>query len=433
MYNVISFLGLFILMGIAWALSTNRRVVNWRVIAWGLALQFVFAFFVFIVPAGQRFFEFVNRAVIKVLDCATAGTSFVFGPLADPGKHGFILAFQALPTIIFFASLVALLYYIGFMPLVIKLFARMFTKLMRISGAEALSTASNIFVGVESAVTIRPYLSRMTQSELCLVLVAGMGTIASSVMALYVMFLKPAFPAIAGHLVSASILSAPACIIMSKLIMPETDRPATLGMDVPAVYERESTALEAVINGANAGLKLVGGVIALLLAVLGIIALADLILSWTGARAGGLVGMQVSLSLKGILGVLFYPLTLVLGVPVADAWQISGLIGERTIATEVKSYMDLATLLSSNSLAHPHRSAVIAVYALCGFAHVASLAIFVGGTTALVPERTRDISRIGVRALIAATLACLMIACIAGIFYTEGAGTVLFGAGVNPR
>lgn len=424
MYNLVSFSGIFVLLAFAWAISANRNVVNWRVVIWGLVLQGIFALFIFVLPVGTRFFLFINEGVVRLLDSASAGTRFLFGRLALPpgttnemGEEslGFFLAFQALPTVVFFASLMGVLYYIGVMPWLVRVFARVFTRLMRISGAESLCAASNIFVGIESAMTIRPHLERMTRSELCTILTAGMATIASSVMALYVFILQGQFPTIAGHLVSASILSAPAAIVMSKLLMPETERPETLGKDVVPHYEKESTLMEAVINGANAGVKLVVGIVALLLAFLGIVALVDFFL----ASAGSLLGLQTDLSLKGLLGYVFYPFTLVIGVPPSDAFEVAKLIGERTVVTEVKSYQDLATAISSGALKEP-RSAFLAAYALCGFAHVASLAIFIGGISALVPKRAGDLAAVGSRALVAATLACLMTASVAGTFFTRG-------------
>ena len=433
MYNLISFAGIFILMAIAWMLSSNRRVINWRVIVWGITLQFLFAIFIFIVPLGSQIFLFINEALVRVLDSANAGTRFLFGRLALPpgtkneaGEEslGFILAFQALPTIIFFASLMAVLYYVGVMPKIIRLFSMIFKRFMRISGAESLSVSSNIFVGVEANMTVLPYLRGMTRSEFCTILAAGMSTTASSVLALYVFLLREKFPAIAGHLVSSSIISAIAAIVMSKIIMPETEKPETLGMDVMPHYEKESSLMEAIINGANEGVKMIVGIVALLLAFLGIVALIDSLLSGIGLRLNNLSGFQMDWTLKGLSGYIFYPLTLVIGVPHPDAFEISKLIGERVVLTEVKSYQDLAMLLSSGALKNP-RSAVLAAYALNGFAHVASLAIFVGGTAALVPKRTRDISAVGFRALIASTLACLMTAAVAGTFFTEG--SILLG------
>ena len=433
MHNIISFIGIFILMAVAWGLSTDRKVIHWRVVLWGTVLQLLFAVFIFLVPAGTKVFQVVNDSVVRVLDSAMAGTKFLFGRLAlSPGMKnemgeesiGFILAFQALPTVIFFSSLMAVLYYIGIMPWLVRLFSKGFTRLMGISGAESLSTAANIFVGVESATVIRPFLANMTRSELCTVLTAGMATIASSVMALYVFILQKQFPNIAGHLVSASILGAPAAIVMSKLIVPESGRPETLGVDVRPHYDRESTLMEAVINGAEAGFKLVVGIVTLLLALIGLVSMLDLILSGAGSALNGIAGLRIDWSLKGLLGYLFYPLTLAIGVPAADAGKVAQLIGERAILTEVTAYQDLAGLLASGSLSDP-RSAVIATYALCGFAHVPSVAIFVGGTAALVPGRTRDLALIGFRAFVAATLACLMIAAVAGTFYTQG--SILLG------
>lgn len=428
MHNLISFAGIFVLMAFAWLISTNRKVINWRVVFWGTVLQLILALFIFVVPAGSTIFLFVNDAVVKVLDSATAGIRFLFGRLALPpgtknemGEEslGFILAFQALPTIIFFASLMGVLYYIGVMPRLIKIFSKAFTKLMRISGAESLSVSSNIFVGVEANMTVLPYLGSMTRSEFCTILAAGMSTTASSVLALYVFILQARFPTIAGHLVSASIISAIAAIVMSKLIMPETEKPETLGLEIAPHYQKESSIMEAIINNANEGVKMVIGIMALLLAFLGIVALIDFVIGGIGLRINNLTGIQMDWSLKGLSGYLFYPFTLVIGVPVSDAFEISKLIGERAVLTEVKSYQDLSMLLSSGTLKDP-RSAVLAAYALNGFAHFASLAIFVGGTAALVPHRTRDISSVGFRALIAATLACLMTAAVAGTFFTKG-------------
>ncbi len=433
MHNLVSFTGIFILMAVAWLLSANRRVINWRVIVWGTALQLLLALFIFVVPAGSQVFLWVNDAVVRVLESAGAGSRFLFGRLALPpgakneaGEEslGFILAFQAFPTIVFFASLMALLYYVGVMPRLIRSFSRVFTRLMRISGAESLSVSSNIFVGVEANMTVLPYLRSMTRSEFCTILTAGMSTTASNVLALYVFILQARFPTIAGHLVSASILSAVAAIVMSKIIMPETEEPGTLGIDVTPHYERESTAMEAIIKGANEGLKMVAGIVAPLLAFLGIVALLDFLLAGAGTKLNNLIGIQMDWSLKGLLGCLFYPFTLVIGVRPSDAFEISKLIGERAVLTEVKSYQDLAVLLSSGALKDP-RSAVLAAYALNGFAHFASLAIFVGGTAALVPQRTKDLSGIGLRALVAATLACLMTAAVAGTFFSEG--SILLG------
>lgn len=411
MDSLISLAGLVGFMVLAWLFSVDRKKVNWRVVGWGVALQFLFAAFIFIVPAGSRFFLLVNEFVVQVLDCAARGSEFAFGTLAaGPGKEGslgFILAFQALPTIIFFSALISLLYYCNIMPLIVRFFSRIFTGLMKISGAEALTTASNIFVGVESAFTVKPYIKNMTRSELCTMLTAGMATVGSNVLALYVFSLQSVFPTIAGHLVSASILSAPAAIVMAKLIWPESEVPETLGKDVRPYYEKPDNFFLAIIDGAQEGVKVIFGIIALLIAVLGLTALVDMFLGY----------FATGLTLKVILGYVAYPLTYMLGIAAQDVPHISVLIGEKLVLTEVVAYLDLARLIADNTLASP-RSAVIATYALCGFTHVASMAIFVGGISALAPEKMKEISQVAFRALLAATLACLMTGCVAGVFYT---------------
>ncbi len=414
-YNLISFSGLFILIAFAWLLSSDKKNMNWKVIIWGLIFQMLIASFVFLVPAGAKFFLFLNNAVIKILDSATAGAKFLFGRLAIPPGQinengetslGFILAFQAFPTIIFFSSLISILYFYGIMQSLIKGFAYMFTRLMKISGAESLAAAGNIFLGIESNLSIKPHLAEMTSSEFCTVLTVGMATVSSNILALYVFNLQTFFPTIAGHLISASLLSAPAAIIMSKIIVPEKEKPKTLGEHIKPYYEKEKSLFEAVINGANSGFNMIVGISALLVAVLGLVSLANLLLA------------QAHLSLEGLLSYLFYPFTLIMGIPPVDAGIISKIIGERTILTEVVAYQDLAAALAKNLIQHP-RSMVITTYALCGFAHAASMAIFVGGISALAPSRTRDIARVAFRALIAATLACFMTACVAGTFFTQ--------------
>lgn len=418
--RLISFSGLFVLMFLGWLASRDRRHINARLIVAGLLFQCGFALIVFKISAGVIIFSWLNDAALKVISFAKEGIYFVFGPLAvSPGETGpmgedspgFILAFQVLPAIIFFSSLVSLLYYVNIVPIIVKGFAKMFTSLMRISGAEALCASGNIFVGVESALTIRPYIAQMTRSELCTVLTAGMGTIASTVLALYVGFLHMEFPSIAGHLISASVISAPAAIIMSKLVVPETEKPKTLGISVQIEKDRRSsTWVESIITGANDGVKLCVGIIALLLAFLGLLSMFNWLLGFVGSKIFG-----ITLSLQLILKYLYYPITLVMGVPFQDAGHIATLLGERTVVTEVVSYQHLHQLIKDGVIANT-RSVTIASYALCGFAHIASLAIFVGGFSALAPTRAKDLAQLGFRALYAATLACLMTGCVAGLF-----------------
>jgi len=429
-YNVISGAGLVGLLVIAWCFSSSRWRMNWRVIGWGVGLQLALGALVFRLPGSREAFLRLNDAVLKVLDAATAGQRFVFGRVAvapgetnaaGEGSLGFMLAFQALPVIIFFAALMGLFYYWRIMPLIVRCFAWLFTRLMRLSGAEGLCAASNIFVGIESATTIRPYLSGMTRSEFCTILTAGMATVASSTLGLYVMFLGKVFPTIAGHLISASILSVPAAIVMSKIVLPETGEPATMGRSVALDYREDSGAIEAIINGAMAGVRLVVGVVALLIAFLGMVALVNLVL-------GGLSGGEWSL--ERLLGYLMWPLAVLIGVPPADAAKAGEMIGMRMIATEIPAYRQLALVMSKSAaeggFLHA-RSAMVTAYALCGFAHVASLAIFVGGIAALVPERRTDLASVGPRALLAATLACLMTGAVAGTFFHRGA--LVLGSG----
>lgn len=432
LYNFVSLGGLFVFLFAGYGLSTDRKNINWAVVIWGVGIQMLIALVLFVFPAGVKVLMWINAAVIAVMDSSLAGAKFLFGRLALPpgtsengqASLGFFLAFQGLPTIIFFSALVSLLYFYDILPRVIRAFARLFSRLMNISGAESLCAASNIFVGVESTLTVKPYLNRMTRSELCTVLTAGMATVASNILAVYTFSLYEYFPMIAGHLVSASLLSAPAAVVMSKMLLPEDDKPETLDVDVPLYAEREENVFAAVINGAANGVKLIVGIAALLIAVLGLVALLDKMLLFAGAWINDLFHLDLQWSLAGLLGYVFYPLTLLLGIPPADAGIIAPIIGERSVVTELIAYQHLADVLAQNVLAHP-RSAVIAAYALCGFAHVASMAIFVGGVAALAPGKTGVLGQIAVRSLVAATLACLLTACVAGTFFVRG--SVLLG------
>jgi CNT family concentrative nucleoside transporter len=459
---------MFVLMGFAWVLSTNRRRLSLRVVAWGNVIQLSFGCLVFGTPLGpwmavgfivialcllglllvlalarervnghpfglaamllaaagfggltvggaSGFFLWLNDRIVALLEAAKEGQRFLFGPLADEGASGFILALQALPVIIFFAAVMALLYHWRIMPLIVRGFGWVFSRLMSVSGAESLCVASNIFVGIESATAVRPYLARMTRSEFCTILTAGMATVASSTLGVYVLFLRNEFPTIAGHLISASLLSAPAAIVMSKILVPEDGTPLTLGKSVRPMVEPASNSIEALINGAMAGVRLVVGICALLIAFLGIIAVADLLLEWCGLPG-----------LRELLGMVMAVFALVIGVVPADALTAGELLGERLIATEIPAYLALARWMTAGHFEDP-RSAVILAYALCGFAHVASMAIFVGGIAALVPERRRDLAAVGPRALLAATLACLMTGAVAGVFFS-GTAAVLNAA-----
>lgn len=427
-YNLVSLVGLFVLCGLCWLASKNRRIVNWKAVIGGIGLQLAIGLLIFGLKIGTRAFYAINDGLVRILERAAEGARFVFGPLAIPagqaGSLGFILAFQGLPAIIFFSSLISVLYYLGIMQALIRAFARCFTSLMHVSGAESLVAASNIFVGVESVLTVRPYLAQMTCSELCTVLTAGMATVASNVLAIYVITLQKQFPAIAGHLVSASLLSAPAAIVASKLIWPEDGQPVTLGKHVRPSIPRQGGLFEAIINGAESGLRMAAGIVALLVAILGLVALLDLCLERLGMIINPILGLEVRWSLVGLCGYIFYPLTVIIGVPLSDAMAVSRIIGQRFVVTEVPAYQALASALADGHLHFPQRSAVVATYALCGFAHLASVGIFAGGISAIAHSKTSDLAKVAWRALIAANIACLMTAAVAGTFFRSG--SILF-------
>ncbi|HJZ83173.1 MAG TPA: nucleoside transporter C-terminal domain-containing protein [Pyrinomonadaceae bacterium] len=427
-HHATSVAGLVIFAGLAWLLSNNRRRIAWRTIVWGVSLQLLIGLVIFRLTVSQRILLWLNNAVLVLLNASKSGSVFLFGPLAaspgESGSIGFILVFQVLPVVIFFSAFTSMLYHLRVLQIFVRLFARLFHRTMKISGAESLSSAANIFVGIESALVIRPYLEKMTRSELLLILTTGLGTVASSTLGVYVAFLTGVFPQIAGHLISASILAIPACVVVSKLLVPEIETPETLAA-VPR--EDESTGsknlISAIIQGAMDGLKLAAGVSALLIAILGIVALIDKLLG-----VGSLwLGMSEPLSFVRILSWAFYPFAFLLGLQTSDVPVAARLLGERVILTEVFSYNHLAQSISSGQITNP-RTVVILSYALCGFAHVAAMAIFVGGTAALAPSRRDDLASLGLRALLAATLATLMTGCVAGIF-SSGEGVLLLRAG----
>jgi CNT family concentrative nucleoside transporter len=423
--HAMSALGFLVFLGISWLLSNNRRRVAWRTIGSGVALQLLIGLIIFRLPVSHRVLLWLNDAVVALLDASKSGSVFLFGPLAaspgEQGSIGFILVFQVLPVVIFFAAITSLLYHLGVLQLFVRLFAKLFHRTMKISGAESLSSAANIFVGVESALVIRPYLAKMTRSELLLILTTGLATVASSSLGVYVAFLSPLFPGVAGHLLSASILAIPASVVVSKLLVPETETPETLAA-VPPEDEsnRSRNLIGALIEGAMEGVKLAAGICALLIAILGVVALIDKLLgvgsSW--------FGMSEPLSFVRILSWVFYPFAYLLGLQSGDVPMAARLLGERVILTEVVSYNHLAQLISSGQMTNP-RSVVILTYALCGFTHVAAVAIFVGGTAALAPSRRDDLASLGLRALVAATLATLMTGCVAGIFSSGSEGLLL--------
>jgi len=424
-HHAVSAAGFIVFAGIAWLLSTNRRKIAWKTIAWGVALQLLLGLIIFRLPVSHSVFLWLNDAVLVLLNASKSGSVFLFGPLAtspgESGSIGFILVFQVLPVVIFFAAFTSMLYHLRVLQVFVRLFARLFHRTMKISGAESLCGAANIFVGIESALVVRPYLEKMTRSELLLVLTTGMATVASSTLGIYVAFLTGVFPQIAGHLLSASVLAIPASVVVAKLLIPETETPETL-LGVPPEDEssRAKNLISAIIEGAMDGLKLAAGISALLIAILGLVALVDKILG----AAGSWFGMTEPLSFVRILSWFFYPFAFLLGLQSSDVPVAAHLLGERVILTEVFSYNHLAQLISSGQVTDP-RTVVILSYALCGFAHVAAVAIFVGGTAALAPSRRDDLASLGLRALLASTLATLMTGCVAGIFSSSAGVSIL--------
>ena len=456
-YNFISFLGIFGLCAIAWVFSENRqrKYIPWRVIIWGIGLQLVLGFLVFLFPPTRIALEWFTSLLDSVFTAADTGARFVFGKniVPIPGQDspvnlGYIFAFRALPTVIFFSGLMALLYNIGVIQIITELFAKIFYKTMRLSGAEALSGAANIFVGIEAAIVVKPYLPEMTRSELCAILSCCFGTAASSTLAIYVSFLKPVFPHILGHLVSASIIAIPACFVLSKILVPETGIPLTMGGipkeerkpkgrefvgeeidDMDGEIRQQETVggepiervspLDAAIIGALDGVKMAVAIAAVLILILGLVSLINQFFGWLAILPNPIGGVFKVVTLANIMGFLFYPLTLLTGVPLQDSWQASIIIGRRLLETAIPPYQTLAEVAGKGLISD--RTVLIVSYALSGFAHLASVGIFVGGTIALIPSRRKDISELGWKALFVGTLATMMIACIAGLFDTGDA------------
>lgn len=409
MYQAVSLGGLAVMIGLAWLCSTDRWRVSWGLVAKGLLLQFIFAWAILRTRFGQRIFDGAGAAIKFVLDASDEGTEFVFGPLADPNKLGLVFFVKVTGTIILVSALMSALYYLGVMQWVVWAMAKVMQVVMGTSGSESLATAANVFVGqTEAPLVIKPYLARMTQSELMALMTGGMATIAGGVMAVYVDFLTRAgFDRAAGDLLAASVMSAPASLVVAKIMVPESQESETRGQ-VRVQLEREGTnLLDAICHGAGDGLKLALNVMAMLIAF---VALVHLINACLGGLAS-LAGIE-DLTLERMLGWLCQPLALAMGVSWEDRATVGALLGKRTILNEFLAYDDLAKLLRDGAIST--RSTVIATYALCGFANFASIAIQIGGIGSLVPSRRTDLARHGLRAMIGGTLASFMTANIAG-------------------
>ena len=411
--------GLAVLVSIALMLSSKRDAIDWKLVASGIGLQLFFAILVILVPGGREFFEGLSAVFVRVISFAMDGSAFIFGQLADPSSFGFIFAFQVLPTIIFFASLMAVLYHLGLMQKIVSGMAWIMLKILRVSGAESLSVAANVFVGqTEAPLVVRPYISRMTESELFTMMVGGMATIAGGVLAAYITMLGGADEAVrifyAKHLLSASIMAAPATVVISKILKPETEESLTKGEVRLNVEKTATNVIEAAANGAADGWRLALNVGAMLLAFIALIAMIDYPLNWIGGLVGFEEATGRALSLSTILGYLLSPLAWVIGVPWQDAITVGGLIGEKVVTNEFVAYAHMNEIQDSLS----PKALLISTYALCGFANFSSIAIQIGGIGGIAPERRPDLARLGLRAVLGGTLATMMTATIAGVLTT---------------
>src|SRR5258706_9686524 len=414
--------GLIVILAIAYCFSPNRRAIDRRTVVWGLSLQILFALIVLKTEIGQRVFKALASVINHLLDFAFVGSSFVFGPLGskvvwpkivttvlgpDGAQYGVIFAFQVLPTIIFIAALFAILYYFGVMQLVVRAFAVMMRRFMRASGAESLDVAASIFMGqTEAPLTIRPFLPRMTESELMTVMTAGMAHISGGVMAAYILFGVEA-----QHLLTAVIMTAPGTLMMAKMFVPETRQPETMGTVKLNVERTDVNVIDAIGRGTGEGLHLALNVGAMLISFLALIALVNAILGLAGNGMQQSFGWGAGLSMQRIFGWVFSPIAWSLGVPWRDANTIGNLLGTRMVLNEFVAYAQLGTLKASLD----PKSFTIATYALCGFANFSSIGIQIGGIGALVPDRRHDLARLGLRAMLAGTFANFLTATIAGM------------------
>ena len=431
--RAVSVLGLAVMILIAWLLSVNRAAIEWRIVAWGVALQLIFGVLVLRTELGNRFFSGINDVFNALISYTVSGATFVFGnlvynnvpvgpggtafPPMDPigtttgwAATGAFFAFQVLPTIIFFSSLMTLLYYLGVMQLFVRAFAWVMLRTMKTSGAESLSTAGNIFLGqTEAPLLVKPFVSTMTKSELHAIMVGGFATVAGGVLAAYVGMLINYFPDIAGHLIAASVMAAPATLAISKIMYPETEEPVTRGdINIP-MEKTDANVIDAAARGASEGLFLALNVGAMLLAFIALLALVNGLLGWLG----GWIGFP-DVSIQLFLGWIGAPLAWLMGAPWRDALEVGVLLGEKTALNEFVAYLHLAQILQEGQELSG-RAIVIATYALCGFANFSSIAIQIGGIGGMAPERRSDLSRLGLRAMIAGTLASFMTAAVAGI------------------
>jgi len=410
--RAISFAGYFVMIGVAWLLSENKRRFPWRVAIVGTLLQFCLAVLILRTRPGEIVFVAIGEAFRWVSDLTNEGSKFVFGPRFE--EHPF--AFKVLPTIIFFSSLAAILYYLGVMQLVVKALAVVMQKFMGVSGAESLSASANVFLGqTEAPLLVKPYIAGMTRSELNAVMIGGFANISGSLIAA---FSAKEFGLSAGHLVTASVISAPASLLIAKVLVPETEQPATMGkvtMDAPP---QGANLIEAAAIGAADGVKLAINVAAMLIAFIALIAMLDAAIQALGDGIGRITdwGSPKDWSLSKLLGYLFAPFAWIMGIRSADCRHAGELLGLKMFANEFVAYFQLADWKKPESTVHlSERSITIMTYALCGFANFSSIGIQIGGLGGMAPERQSDIARLGLRAMLGGTIVNFMMGCIAGV------------------
>lgn len=411
--RLVSCLGVLVIGAIAWALCPRslRGRTNWRTVGVGMALLIAFAIIVLKTPA-RALFRWASAVVDRFLEFSNEGARFVFGDLASTnGSLGFVFAFQILPTIVFFAAFMSILYHVGIMPIIVRGMGRLLSRALGTSGAESFSTVADIFVGqTEAPLVVRPYLAGMTMSELMACMTAGFATTAGGVLAAYVAMLNSHVPGIAGHLIACSVMCAPASMVIAKLMYPETGTPATSASARLEAPKAGSNVLDAIVAGTLDGLRLAVNVGAMLIAFIALTAVLNFMLSWAGDALFG-----VPLSLERILGWIFAPLAWVMGVPMADVTKVASLIGQKTVLNEFVAYTRMSQELGQDAAWLSDRGRLIASYALCGFANFSSIGIQLGGYGGLAPERRHDLARLGLRAMIGGLLTTCLVASVAGI------------------
>ncbi|HEU0153537.1 MAG TPA: nucleoside transporter C-terminal domain-containing protein [Arenimonas sp.] len=420
--------GLSVLLFIAWLFSNNRGAVDWRLVLTGISLQIGFAALVLLVPGGRDVFNWLGDGFVRILSFVGEGSKFIFGNLMNTETYGFIFAFQVLPTIIFFAALMGVLYHLGVMQFIVRIMALAITKVMKVSGAETTSVCASVFIGqTEAPLTVRPYIGRMTESELITMMIGGMAHIAGGVLAAYVGMLGGGDPVesayYAKHLLAASIMAAPATLVIAKLLIPETGNPLTRGTVKMEVEKTTSNIIDAAAAGAGDGLRLALNIGAMLLAFIALIAMLNWPLTWIGEVTGLADMLGRPTDMATLLGYVLAPIAWVIGVPWQDATTVGGLIGQKIVLNEFVAYLQLAEIVNGNveGVTLTDQGKLIATYALCGFANFSSIAIQIGGIGGLAPERRQDLAKFGLRAVLGGTLATFMTATIAGVLTSLGA------------